>query len=93
LHSTVSQELRRELSRISDGPLADHTSAIRQLTARHPHSIAFVEAGSLDLPGCNCFMYALDLRQLPDELVQIVRRVQQAHPGLDWFNGFVVDLL
>ena len=86
----VPREFRRELYRITEEQLLpSHVEAIARLRGSYPHSISFVEDGTIGPHGYNCFMYALSLRHLSQNLVDIATRVEAAHPGSD----FVVELL
>jgi hypothetical protein len=62
MRSTVSQQLRDELDRVSriEEPSAAATRRMKRVN--HPHSIEFVESGStLGEALCNCFAFAFGL--------------------------------
>ena len=104
----TEQEFRKDLHRITEQYTDKNTDeqirAISELAKIYPHSIELIERANLK-KGVNCFMYALNMSDFQDTIVENVMETAwffennknypycewaKAFPGSDWI-GFCID--
>jgi hypothetical protein len=74
--------LRRALDGVTDHLLAhEHACVIEGLKAIYPHSIALLDDPPDQPHGYNCYMYALGMHRLPDDLMDLALNVDLSPNG------------